>query len=218
MITIHSERARKLITNPEYITEVNPSIMRKFPSENFNLWANLQLEGLVVKNLSFAGDLENHEKALYQAAVLMMKGKPYLLLEKLSLRECEAFLRDRNSVPAMENLAEDDAQKFQRVMLWLSQFPVPKEVKDYQFSLEKGPFYQLKLVDKIKELKEFLSSSEVMRLYTNRLPPSLVDVDDLTVYVQVPYTSDEDKAVFEDLHLLGVTMYQEESLNFIPEI
>src|SRR5690606_12936417 len=102
-------------------------------------------------------------------------GKPYLLLEKLSLRECEAFLRDRNSVPAIENLTEDDAQNFQRVMVWLTQFPLPKEVKDYQFSPEKGQFSRLKLVDKIKELKEFLSSSEVMRLYLNRLPPTLVD-------------------------------------------
>ena len=73
------------------------------------------------------------------------------------------------------------------------------------------------MVDKIRELKAFLSSFEVRELYQGSVAPELIDVEDLTVYIQAPYQSEQDRARFEELHILGVSMFQEENLNFIPE-
>jgi hypothetical protein len=75
----------------------------------------------------------------------------------------------------------------------------------------------LKLVDKVRELKAFLSSVEVHDLYKDCLRPELVDVEDLTVFIQAPYSSELERSLFEELHLLGVATFQEENLNFIPE-
>jgi hypothetical protein len=78
-------------------------------------------------------------------------------------------------------------------------------------------FKNLKLVEKIKEIKAFLNSFEVQKIYQDGAPPELVDVDDLTVYIQAPYHSENDRALFEELHILGISTFQEENLNFIPE-
>jgi hypothetical protein len=42
-------------------------------------------------------------------------------------------------------------------------------------------------------------------------------VEELTVYIQAPYSTNEEKSMFEELHALGVVTFQEESLNFIPD-
>jgi hypothetical protein len=75
----------------------------------------------------------------------------------------------------------------------------------------------LKLVDKVRELKAFLESSQVRALYADRPLPELVDVEDLTVFVSTSYQTEEEKILFEELHVLAVSVYQEESLNLIPE-
>jgi len=95
----------------------------------------------------------------------------------------------------------------------------PRQViaRDYEFHSQNAPFRTLKLVDKVKEIKGFLSSPEIVGLYQGSVPPVLVDVDDLTVFIQVPYETAKEKSLFEELHILGVSAFQEENLNFIPE-
>src|SRR5690606_8486092 len=100
---------------------------------------------------------------------------------------------------------------------WLRNWPQKKQAKEYHFSSEKGPFSKLKLVDKIGEIRAFLNSPEILTLYQNRTKPELVDVEDLTVYIQAPYGSERDRELFEELHILGIEAFQEESLNFIPD-
>jgi hypothetical protein len=95
--------------------------------------------------------------------------------------------------------------------------PVHEEAREYHFEREKGPFHRLSLVDKVRELKAFLNSPEIVSLYEGRERPELVDVEDLTVYVLASYADESDRILFDRLHELGVETFQEESLNFIPE-
>ncbi len=72
-------------------------------------------------------------------------------------------------------------------------------------------------MDKVREIKAFLNSPEILTLYQNLPRPELVDVEDLTVYIHAPYESQREKSLFEELHILGVEAFQEENLNFIPD-
>lgn len=214
---IKSERAKGLLQNPRAIDQTNLTQMRKYPSDDFILWVNLEREEKNVKNLSFAGTLQDHEKVLLEAVAGLIKGRPLALLENLSLREVEAFLRDRNSELALENLGPDEEAKFKKLFQWLRVFRPAEAPQEYQFSSQTGPFRNMKLVDKVRELKAFLNSFEIQELYQGSHSPELIDVDDLTVFIQAPYQSEKDKALFEELHILGVSTFQEDNLNFIPE-
>jgi hypothetical protein len=147
----------------------------------------------------------------------LLIGKPITKLDELSIRECEAFLRDRNSEEAFDGMTESDEAELKKVFQWIRVWPKFEVAKDYTFPSEKGPFARLKLVDKIKEVKAFLNSPEILTLYQDLPRPELVDVEDLTVYIHAPYESQREKSLFEELHILGVEAFQEENLNFIPE-
>jgi len=217
VVEIKSKRAASLLQNPQAVNQTHLPQMRKYPSDDFNLWINLEREGQNVKNLSFFGSLLDHEKVLLEAMAGLMKGRSTALLETLSLRECEAFLRDRNSELALENISPSDESRFKKLFQWLKVFRSVEAPREYHFSSQTGSFQSLKLVDKVRELKAFLNSFEIQKLYQNGPTPELIDVDDLTVYIQAPYFTEQDKTLFEELHILGVSTFQEDNLNFIPE-
>jgi hypothetical protein len=217
VVSIKSERAKALILKPQaYCSKPLPQ-MRKFPGGDLNLWAYLEKDQQNVKKLSFSGDLKDYQQVLLEALSALLKGRQISLLDNLSLRECEAFLRDRNSEFAIENWPSEDDSRFKKIFQWLRAYPEVGDRFEYQFTSDKGPFHSLKLVDKVKELKAFLNSVEVHNLYKDCLRPELIDVEDLTVFIQAPYSSEQERSLFEELHLLGVATFQEEKLNFIPE-
>ena len=217
MVVIKSERAKSLLLAPSAIQQTQLPQMRKYPSEDFKLWVNLEREEQNVKILSFFGELQDYEKVLLETVSSLLKGRPINLLLNLTLRECEAFLRDRNSESALENISALDESKFNKLFQWLMTFRPLEAAQEYHFLTKDGPFRDLKLVAKIRELKAFLNSFEVLDLYQGSPVPELVDVDDLTVFIQAPYHTESDRALFEELHLLGVSTFNEENLNFIPE-
>ncbi len=217
MFVINSQRAKSLLDTPKAVTKSPNSDMKRYPSESFKVWAYLELDQNRVKKLSFAGELDPIEQIILESLASLMTGKALPVLDNLSLRECEAFLRDRNSEVAFEGITPELENKFKKLFIWLKGLPLITSGEDYHFSSEKGDFSKLKLVEKVRELKGFLASKEVLELYQNHARPELVDVDDLTVYVQVPYQTDTERSLFEELHILGVAAFQEESLNFIPE-
>ncbi len=218
MVEIKSVRAKKLLENLKFVLTTPVSGMRKYPSEQFKVQVLLEWDQKNVKNLSFFGELEDFEKIILESMAHLLVGKNATLLETLSARECEAFLRDRNSELALAGMSENIEKQFKSFFLWLRSWPAYVEGHVYRFSSEKGPFKTYKLVDKIKELKAFLNSPEILTLYGNYARPELMDVEDLTVYIQAPYESSEEKSLFEELHVLGVEAFQEENLNFIPEV
>lgn len=217
MSNIKSLRAKKFLTNPvSFQAEKHPE-MKKYPGTEKELWVRLEKEGENVKNLSFFGNLEDEIVVMLESMASLLINKPIYKLDELSIRECEAFLRDRNSESALDGMTETQEMSLKKIFAWIRTLTPKALAKEYHFHSEKGPFNRLKMVDKIKEIKAFLNSPEILTLYANLPAPELVDVEDLTIYIQAPYTSEREKELFEELHNLGVDAFQEESLNFIPE-
>lgn len=217
MSVVKSERAKKLLQNPRFFKSVQSPSMKRFPGAEFLLWVGLEWEGDIVKNLSFSGEIKDHHKVLLESMASLLINKPITKLDELTVRECEAFLRDRNSEASIDQMTESDEILLKKVFQWIRTYPRNVTPKSYHFPSEKGPFRNLKLVEKIREIKAFLNSPEILTLYRDMVPPELVDVEDLTVYIHAPYGSQREKSLFEELHILGVEMFQEENLNFIPE-
>lgn len=217
MVELKSKRAEDLLTSPRHMSSLRTPLMKRYPGDDLVLWAELETEGNIVKKLSFFGELENFQIVLLESMATLLINKPITKLNDLSVRECEAFLRDRNSESALSGMTESDEAGLKKVFQWLSHWTLQSPPKNYHFPSEKGPFHKLKLVDKIKEIKGFLNSPEILTLYKDLPRPTLVDVHDLTVYIQAPYESQREKSLFEELHILGLEAFQEEDLNFIPE-
>lgn len=217
MVIIKSLRAKNLLAGPRfYKAELDPQ-MKRYPGDDLVLWVRLDWEQNYVKNLSFFGQLTDFQKIILESMASLLINKPITLLDTLSVRECEAFLRDKNSETAVDGMTEVDESQLKKVFHWIKVWPKVVPAKEYAFSSEKGPFHQLKIVDKIKEIKAFLNSPEILTLYQNMARPELVDVEDLTVYIHAPYGTADEKSIFEELHILGVEAFQEENLNFIPD-
>jgi hypothetical protein len=217
MVKVNSSRAQKILEAPRYLKKEVGSSMRKFPGSGLSLWVELENEGPSVKNLSYSGALDSIYILIFESMASLLVGKKLNLLETLSVRECEAFLRDRNSEAAFEGWSAEEEKNVQAVFQWLRAWPLKNSAQSYQYSAEKGPFRQLKLADKVRELKAFLSSQEMAELYQSERLPELVDVEELTVYVQVPYATEAHRARFQELHERGVEIFNEDELNFIPE-
>lgn len=217
MVNVKSQRANDLLKNPRFFESSRSDAMRHYLGESLDLWVELELDQQNVKKLSFFGEIEAWQRALLESMAHLMLGRPLSHLDQLSVRECEAWLRDRNSEMAMENLPESTEKHFKNLFTWIRVSSVPKNGREYTFSMEKAPFRNLKLIDKVRELKDFLASSQVLSLYQGLPTPELVDVEGLTVYVEVPYENEKVRALFGELHMMGVATFQEENLNFIPE-
>jgi hypothetical protein len=213
---LKSNRAKKLLENLRCYKTEKDAAMKKYPGA-LDLWVGLEWDLNIVKNLSFFGTLDDSQKVILESMANLLIGKPITKLDDLSVRECEAFLRDRNSENAIDEMTETEESELKKVFHWIRTFPRVSPPKEYSFSSEKGPFQALKLVDKIREIKAFLNSPEILTLYENLPRPELVDVEDLTVYILAPYDTQREKSLFEDLHIRGVEAFQEEDLNFIPE-
>jgi hypothetical protein len=214
---VKSVRAKRLLEEPRFIKNALEAGMKKFPGPHLVLWAKVELEDHLVKNLSLFGSLEDHQKVLLESMATLLFGGSISRLDELSVRECEAFLRDKNSEASIQEMLDSHEEILKSVFKWLRLISQSQSSKEYTFSSEKGPFYQLKLVDKIKELKAFLNSPEVLTLYQNLPLPELIDVEELTVYIHASYASQSEKELFSKLHTMGVETFQEENLNFIPE-
>lgn len=217
MLKINSERAKKILETPRFVKNELSPIMKRYPGDGIILWVQLEWEQNIVKNLSFYGQMGELQKIILESMASLLIGKPITSLDNLSIRECEAFLRDRNSEQAFEGMTEDEEIELKKVFAWIRMWPKMDAPKIYHFPSEKGLFRNMKLVDKIREIKAFLNSPEILTLYQNLARPELVDVEDLTVYIHAPYVSQREKSLFEELHILGVEAFQEENLNFIPD-
>ena len=100
MVKVNSTRAQKILEAPRFWKkEVSPS-MRKFPGSGILLWVDVEGDSQSVKNLSFSGSLETIHILVLESMAGLLIGKKISLLDQMTLRECEAFLRDRNSEAA----------------------------------------------------------------------------------------------------------------------
>ncbi len=214
---IKSNRAKKLLENLNHFKDHKAPGMRKFPGIGPEIYFELELEGEIVKKLSYFGEVDDVYKVLFESMACLLINRPISKLDALTLRELEAYLRDKNSEASIEKMTESDDIYLKKVFGWLKTLGQKPLSKDYHFSSENRPFCELKLADKIKEIRGFLNSPEILTLYRDVGIPELIDVEDMTVYINVPYSSKEEKELFHELHQMGVEAFRDENLNFIPE-
>ncbi len=217
MVKVNSSRAKKILETPRFLKNEITLSMRRFPGDQIILWMDLEGSAHSVKNLSFSGSLENGQILLLESMASLLVGKNISVLETLTVRECEAYLRDRNSEMAFEGMSSEEETLIMSVFRWIRLWPFKNPTEVYSFAKEKGPFRLLRLADKVRELKAFLASADVTSLYLGQRHPELIDVEELTVYVDAPYASEEERTLFQELHERGAGIFREEELNFIPE-
>lgn len=215
MIQLKSKRAQEKFNSPRFFGMQREG-MKSFAGP-VELLVGYDIENGNVKNLSFQGNLEPWLRVCLEAWGEMIEGKAVDRMDQISLKEAEAYLRDRNSELSIEGLTSNEDLLFRSIVGWIKTYVPQKDVSNYLYSPTLGPFRNLKLSEKIREMKYFLSSEEVFSLYGQLRLPELVDVEDLTVYIDCPYVSEAERALFEKLHNLGVEVFREEDLNFIPE-
>ncbi len=217
MIEIKSKRACDLLVKSEIFSEEKKLSMRFFSGTFCSVWVDLEFDHINVKKMSYYGTLLDYQKVILIALEKLLKNKPLEVLESFSIRELEAFLRDRNSVAALENLPPELEGQFRLFLTWLRLWPVPSDHStQYEFTQGKS-FEQLGLVEKVSELKSFFHSENVMRIYQGRPKPEFIDISSLDIFLNVPYETEDDKALLHDLHELLVMTFREEKLNLIPE-
>ena len=148
MVKVNSSRAQKILETPRYRKgEVTPS-MRKYPGSGILLWIDIEGDPLSVKNLSYSGTLETVHVLILESMASLLMGKNLSALENLTVRECEAFLRDRNSEAAFTGWGQDDEKLFHSIFQWIRVWPFRNSSQNFIYPKEKGPFRQLRLADR----------------------------------------------------------------------
>lgn len=215
MIQLKSQRSQNKLSEPRFFG-INREGMKVFTGPA-DLLIGFDIENGNVKNLSIQGTLEPWLKVTLEAWGEMVDGKALERMDQFSLKEAEAYLRDRNSELSIEGLTTNEETLFKSIISWAKSYVPQKDVSSYIFLPALGPFRKLKLSEKVQEMKKFLSSEEVFSLYNSLRLPELVDVEDMTIYIDSPYSSEGERAIFDKLHMLGVEVFRDEDLNFIPE-
>ena len=148
----------------------------------------------------------------------ILRGKPLESAKNLSLREIEAYLRDRNSEEALAAESYPDLSehwsRIQAQLLSLTNSSVGG--KSYQFPSGKV-FALLSLAEKIQELKAFFSSDTLLGLMRSGGRIELLDVQDFDVFIALDSGSVPEAALLDWLQMKLTEVYREPSLNIIPE-
>lgn len=174
--------------------------------------------------------LEDYQVVLLLAIAQLAKNKSSL--RQLQLREIEAYLRDLNSTPAIEGLTSKDEEEVKRLLDFIEHSPVEYSTDEHSlksWSIPESrsetssllsantPFHEFNLIQKISAIRAFLNSPEVVNIYHNMTLPRLINIEEETIFVSVSYKTDHEKECFFRLHELGVKVFRDENLNFIPE-
>lgn len=206
MAQLISNQAKNLLNQPKFVIK---------DSSAWSYWkAAGEGEGL---RLRFKGENSDWKIILSEAVARLCEGKAPERLEQLDFREIDAFLRDRNSEPGWE-LSESEVKEAEG---YLQNIKVGITLSYTEVNLPTvwvhGQFKKLSLPDKIKTVKSLFNGPFVQNLYRGITPPALLDVEDLTVFLQVPYETDEHRSRLDDLHSWLVFTLKEPDLNLIPE-
>jgi len=217
MIEILSQRAETLLKDPQFRLQQKKDSMRSFKGVLLHCWVDLEVENGTVKKMSYYGDVPSVFIVLLESLGMIIKGKTLTHFESVSLRECEAFLRDRNSQPALSKISHELETDYNQFCRWLRLWPTTAFQEEFHFDSRVTIFKQLSLVEKIKFIKAFFRSNEVLDLYKGFSSPELIDVVDLDIFVDVPYETEEERELLHHLQDLAVETFQEPEFNLIPE-
>lgn len=201
-----SKQAKTLFESPKYVLK---------EASNWTYWkAEDQGAGL---HLRFKGENLDWKIVLSEAMARLCEGKAMDRLEQLDFREIDAFIRDRNSEPGWE-LSEAEQKE---AHLYIQNIKVGVTLSYSEVTLPSlwmpGQFKKLSLPEKIKTLKSMFSNPFVQNLYRGLGPINLLDVEELTVYLQLPYETDDQRERLDELHSWLSFTLKEPDLNLIPE-
>jgi hypothetical protein len=157
-------------------------------------------------------------QVLFLSFEKIMKKKEWSSAKTLSLRELEAFLRDRNSEPALppESFAILE-NNWPKILQSIDQIGSTSQGHvSYQFSSQKV-FATLSLPEKIQELKSFFSSEILLGFYRQGGRVEVLDIEDFTVYVALDCGSIPEAPLLDWMQMKLVETFRESALNIIPE-
>lgn len=181
------------------------------------LWLELHGEGALEK-INFSSSWQRGSQVLLLALTQILKGKPLESAKNLSLREIEAYLRDRNSEPALPSEDYMDlSESWPRIQSQLSSLSTASgEGRNYEFASGRV-FALLNLSEKIQELKAFFSSETLLGLRRSGGKIELLDVQDFDIFIALDSGSVPEAALLDWLQMKLVEVFREPSLNIIPE-
>lgn len=214
--TEFSARALALLQSPRFaqLAPTTPHGERQYSDGRVVWWSGSE----ICAEWGYWGAWSAGDKILLEAAGQLIKGQKWGRLEELSARELEFFLRDRNSVPALEEtLVEGFAQTWTELKAVIHEWRQSGlSLRPYTYS-QKLPFGALKTVDKIHEFKAFLLSDKLMGFYQRGGRIELLDVEDCTLFIALD-TGDIPQGAFLDwLQIVAAEALSEPAINLIPE-
>lgn len=211
-----SLRALNILKNPSFRREEIPPSWFKchLPDARSLGWAG----HASVENWGYHGGWSEAEQVLLEALGQLLKNKSWEKITEISLREAEAWLRDRNSVPALPaeglSVMEELWPRIQQEVV--RSFKTKRVLSDYRFPSEKS-FEKLSLSEKIRELKAFFSSDRLSGFYKSGGEIEVLDVEEFTLYVGLHSGSIPEGALLDWLQMTLAEVYREPRLNLIPE-
>ena len=181
------------------------------------LWIEVQGDKNL-ESIHFSPSWQLGSQVLLLALAQILRGKPLESAKNLSLREIEAYLRDRNSEPALPSETHADlTELWSRIQGQLSSLTAQSaEGKSYEFATGRV-FAMLSLSEKIQELKSFFSSETLLGLRRSGGKIELLDVQDFDIFIALDSGSVPEAALLDWLQMKLVEVFREPALNIIPE-
>jgi len=168
-------------------------------------------------HLRFKGHNSDWKIVLSEAMSRLCEGKEMERLEQLDFREIDSYVRDRNSEAGWD-LSEAEIKEANTYINNIK-IGINLSYTEVKIPLEwtSGQFKKLPLPEKIKTLKSMFQNPFVQNLYRGIGLPTLLDVEELTVYIQVSYSTDDERGRLDDLQSWLSFILKEPDLNLIPE-
>jgi hypothetical protein len=173
--------------------------------ENFEEWG-------------YQGPWTEGERVILEAMGHLLKNKSWQKIKEITLREAEAWLRDRNSEPAFspEEMGILPQMWGQLQAQIEHSFKSGRVLSDFRFPSEKS-FEKLNLSEKIRELKAFFSSERLSGFYKNGGEIELLDVEEFTLYIALNCGTIPEGALLDWLQMSLAETFREPRLNLVPE-
>jgi len=211
-----SLRAQNILTKTQFSLPEIPSDWQKCHSNDGRVVAWKGRENF--EEWGYQGPWTEGERVILEAMGHLLKNKSWQKIKEITLREAEAWLRDRNSEPAFspEEMGILPQMWGQLQAQIEHSFKSGRVLSDFRFPSEKS-FEKLNLSEKIRELKAFFSSERLSGFYKNGGEIELLDVEEFTLYIALNCGTIPEGALLDWLQMSLAETFREPRLNLVPE-
>jgi hypothetical protein len=175
----------KQFSNPQVHFVYEVELESKHLAESIQISFNtIQNAELCIAEVSFHTELVGPYKGILMGYQELITGKPVEVLDRLTPKELDFFLRDDTKVPAIEYYAKELYEILSIGELITKKLGVGgKEVVKLYDLAQNGPFLELSFSEQIEFFEEFCSG----HIYSNKETPDLFfdveDIDDDKIYL-----------------------------------